>query len=126
MGYVEIPSDRPVCLECGEEITYGRPDRKFCSDSCKNRYHNSRTYSTRAVRLRVLNALDRNYNILDSLCKQGVRSISLGDLAQMGYNMEYVTSHHKVAGGHNEYRCFDIKYCLSQTKVFSLEKVGQK
>ena len=28
------------CLNCGREIPSGRPDKKFCSTDCKNRYQN--------------------------------------------------------------------------------------
>ena len=48
---VEEIEDLSRCLQCGSVIDYsGRPDRKFCSSGCKNRYqilrhhfpHNSR------------------------------------------------------------------------------------
>jgi len=122
MEYQEKTSDTPVCLECGDEIAYGRIDRKFCSDGCKNRYHNRKHHYTRMVRLRILGVLERNYAILDRILRLGFHSMSLGDLAQMGYNKEYVTSYHKV-GGHDEYRCFDIKYCCSSSRIFHLERV---
>lgn len=119
-----ISNDRPVCLECGDEIVYGRKDKKFCSDNCKNAYHNRRYHYSRALRLRILGTLDRNYSVLEKLLRLKISTISLGDLAQMGYNKEFVTSYHKV-GGHDEYRCFDIKYCCSSSKIFRLERVQQ-
>ena len=124
MDYREKDSDRPVCLECGDEIMYGRTGRKFCSDSCKNRYHNRKYHYSRSVRLHVLGALDKNYSVLEKLLRLDIRSISLGDLAQMGYNKEFVTSYHKV-GGHDEYRIFDIKYCCSSSRVFRIERVQE-
>ena len=124
MDYRETIPDRPVCLECGDEIVYGRRGKKFCSDSCKNAYHNRMQHHSRSVRLRIMGILDRNYSVLDRLIKLKISSVSLGDLAQMGYNKEFVTSYHKV-GGHDEYRCFDIKYCCSSTRIFHLERVGQ-
>ena len=118
----EEHDDRPVCLECGDEIAYGRKDKKFCSETCKNRYHNERQHYSRSVRLRVLGALDRNYSVLEKLLRLGISSISIGDIANMGYNKEFVTSYHKV-GGHNEFRCFDIKYCCSDSKLFHIERI---
>lgn len=117
----KIP-DKPVCLECGDPILYGRSDRKFCSDTCKNRYHNRQNHYLRSLQLRVIGALEKNYTILSGLVRSGVTSISLGDLAQLGYNTAYVTSYHKV-GRHNEYRCFDIKYCCTSTRIFGIERV---
>lgn len=122
MGYRDNYPDAPICLECGSEITYGRFDKKFCSERCKNLYHNRQTSNYRAVRLKITNALMRNYAVLEKLVKLEVTSISIGDASQMGFNTEYVTSYHKV-GGHNEYRCFDIKYCLSATRLFKIERV---
>ena len=122
MGYQLTLQDTPVCLECGSAIEYGRTDKKFCCERCKNVFHNRRNSSYRSVRLKVTNALSRNYDVLDRLVKLGVTAISIGDASQMGFNTEYVTSHHKV-GGHNEYRCFDIKYCLSDTRLFKIERV---
>ena len=113
--------DTPVCLECGDPILYGRSDRKFCSDTCKNRYHNRHSHYQRALQLKVIGALEKNYGILTGLVRSGINSISLGDLAQLGYNMEYVTSHHK-AGRHEEYRCFDIKYFRTSTRIFGIER----
>lgn len=118
-------SDRPVCLECGDEIVYGRKGKKFCSEECKNSWHNRRHHDARTVRLRILGILDRNYSVLEKLLRLDIRSISLGDLAQMGYNKEFVTSYHKV-GGHDEYRIFDIKYCCSSSRVFHIERVELK
>lgn len=124
MDYRETVPDRPVCLECGDEIVYGRKDRKFCSDGCKNTYHNRRYHYSRSLRLRILGILDRNYSVLEKLLRLKISSISIGDLAQLGYNKEFVTSYHKV-GGHDEYRCFDIKYCCSSSKIFRIERVQQ-
>lgn len=121
MEYRNGDNDRPTCLQCGDRIVYGRSDKKFCSDSCKNRYNNQRHHYIRSVRLRILGTLDRNYSILEKLLQLGIHSITLGDLAQMGYNKEFVTSWHKVRG-HDEFRCFDIKYCCSGSRIFQLER----
>ena len=124
MEYRETTPSRPVCLECGDEIVYGRKGRKFCSEECKNTYHNRKHHYSRTSRLRVLGTLDRNYSVLEKLLRLDIHSISLGDLALMGFNKEFVTSYHKV-GGHDEYRVFDIKYCCSSSRVFRIERVQQ-
>ena len=121
----ETSPKRGYCLECGDEISYGRKGRKFCSDSCKNTYHNRKHHYSRTLRLRILGILDRNYSVLEKLIRLDIHSVSLGDIAQMGFNKEFVTSYHKV-GGHDEYRVFDIKYYCSSTKVFHIEQVEYK
>lgn len=123
MSYNLKGPERIQCLECGDIITYGRADRKFCSDSCKNRYHNSRNHRYRSVHLRVLGILEKNYQILQQLLDKGVTSIDLGDLAQLGYNKEFATSYHKIRG-RNEYRCFDIKFYCTESRIFRIERFG--
>ena len=101
MGY-KINEDRHRhCLECGNEIGYGRPDRKFCSPNCKNRYNNRKVRNYRNMKLRVQNALDKNHEILRQLVRLGVGSVSLSELSVLGFNLSYSTSHTK-AGGHDE------------------------
>lgn len=124
MDYQESKFRQLFCLECGADIPYGRIDRKFCSPQCKNRFHNKKYSFNRSNIRRVTNALERNYEILLKLIKCNVTTLSLGDLALMGFNKEYVTSVRKEKG-HNEYRCFDIKYICSETRIFSLERVKE-
>ena len=52
---------QPSCLECGDRIEYGRQDKKFCCEECKNRYHNRQARRSRVFRLRVMSALEKNY-----------------------------------------------------------------
>lgn len=122
MAYDTNKYDVPLCLECGGRIEYGRKDRKFCCPECKNAYHNRQHHYRRSVQLYISGALERNYDILNRLLKADITSVSLGDIAQMGFNMEYMTSFHK-AGVHTEYRCFDIRYFCSPTKVYNIERV---
>lgn len=122
MAYGSLAQDTPSCLECGGEIVYGRKDRKFCSMKCKNRYHNRMQNYRRSVKLRVTSTLEHNYEILDRLLKAGVSSVSIGDLSQMGYNKEFMTSFHRV-GGHDECRCYDIKYFCTSSRIFNIQRV---
>ena len=124
MGYlIEKPPVR-YCLECGEPIAYGgRPDRKFCSCGCRNSYHNRGYREVRIIKHRITSALDKNHDVLSKLLRMGVTAISLPDLAQMGFNPEYITSFSKN-GGRTECRCYDIKYFLTPTRIFSLVRTN--
>ena len=113
---------RGRCLECGDVLPYGRSDMKFCCVTCKSRYHYVNSGHLKGLRLRTIGALDRNHGILMSLLEKGVTSMNIPDLAQMGYRFDCVTSYHKVRN-HNEYRCYDIKYYLSESRLFGLSKV---
>ena len=92
MGY-KIQTEAPhICLECGDEIVYGRTDKVYCSDSCRRKHNNRIHNSRKSVRLKVLGQLDRNYEILERLLAAGIESIDIDKLEDMGYNMKYATS----------------------------------
>ena len=52
-----------TCLECGA-IFYGRSNRKFCCDACKNKYHNRHFQDIRNRKLRVKSVLAVSYTHL--------------------------------------------------------------
>ena len=89
------------CLECGDRIEYGRQDKKFCCETCKNRYNNRRARGSRGIKVKVLSALEKNHNILERVLKLGLDNISVAELRQMGFNFDYVTSYHKVMLRHH-------------------------
>lgn len=120
MKYME-DEKKGRCLECGDILPYGRSDMKFCSQSCRSRWHYVNDGRLQGLRRRTIGALDRNHKILESLLEDGITRISLPDLAQMGYKFDCITSYHKV-GNRNEYRCFDIKYYMSESSVFRIER----
>jgi len=66
--------------------------------------------------------LDRNYGILDSLLRGDVVSADLLDLQSMGFTPNVATSF-KRRRGHNEYCCFDIKYIMSENRIFGISKI---
>ena len=111
-----------VCLECGDEIHYGRPDRKFCSENCKNAYHNRKARNSRNTKLKVINALENNHGSLDRMLKLGIDSIDLVDMKHLGFNVDYSTSYRKIRR-HDEYCCFDIRYILTPTRICSISRV---
>lgn len=123
MGYRILDVKKVECLECGEPITYGRKDKKFCCEQCKNRFNNRKIRNLRNMKLRIWNTLQKNHDILEGLIKIDVDSINIADIAAMGFNIEYSTSYHKI-GKHKEFRCFDIVYFLSETKIFGIRKVA--
>lgn len=119
MDYVINDNEIHKCLECGEEIDYGRGNKKFCCPRCKNSYHNKRVQHARAVKARVQNTLEKNYSILDRLLKNGVTSLSLTELKDYGFNMDYFTSYSKIRR-HDEFSCFDIRFIVMSSSVTSI------
>lgn len=117
MAY-SITEEKQTCLDCGREF-YGRKDKKFCSQSCKNHYHNNEARSSRRLRNRIITDLASNYNILDNLIRLKMTTISICDAEALGFKPSIITGFSK-SKGHNEFRCFDIKYCQSDTRIFNI------
>ena len=122
MVYKKYVRHMPVCLECGDQIRYGRTDKKFCCDECRTRNYNDRVRKSRASRRRVLNALSRNYEILENLIKTDVDSADMLSLVSMGFIPSFMTSFRKC-GKHDECSCFDIRYIMTGTRIYSISKI---
>ena len=118
MEYNDRERPQVHCLECGDEMGYGRPDRKFCCRDCKNQYHNrQRRYPLREeLESAVLHALDKNHAILDRLYKMGVRAIDLATLSQLGYDTRFVTSYLRM-GRHNIFTLFDLQFEMTPSQL---------
>ncbi len=113
---------RSLCLECGDVIRYGRTDKKFCCEECKTKHHNDRAKAGRAYRHKILAVLNKNYEILDEILRSGADSSELIDLMSMGFVPGVVTSYRKTAS-HDVYTCYDIKYIMTRTRVYSIMKI---
>lgn len=122
MEYKKHSRIMPSCLECGDKISYGRSDKKFCCDSCKARYYNNMAKLGRTYRRRVISCITKNYNILEELVKSGVKSIDIVDIISLGFIPGIMTAHSRVRG-REEYSCFDIKYIMTPTRLYSISKI---
>ena len=107
------------CLNCGKEGV-GRPDRKFCCVECKNAWHNSQLRASRLCMSRISTALGRNYKILRESLERGELSIDLMTLEDRGFRPSYITGYNPVRYGPDTYRCFDISYCRSSSRVYRI------
>ncbi|MCD8313919.1 MAG: hypothetical protein LUC24_07140 [Bacteroidales bacterium] len=122
MDYEINTEEKARCLECGDEIKYGRHDRKFCCDNCKNKFNNRRRMGSRTTRIKVLSALNKNYRILSDLLRHKVTNLSVAELQQLGFKFDFVTSYQKVRR-HDVFLCFDISFTVMAGNVTSIEKL---
>ena len=123
MGYgKKIVRNMPKCLHCGEQIRYGRTDKKYCCDECKNRHYNEQSKSGRAFRRKILSQLMTNYQVLDSFFRACIQSVNIIDAVTMGFAPGLMTSHRRV-GKHDEFCCFDIKYIMTNMRIYSISKL---
>ena len=114
-----LDDSQPLCLECGDMIPYGRGDRKFCSEGCKNRFHNREARQYRVRYARTIGVLQKNHDILQHLVRMGIRSISKAELVQLGYRPDFVTSFTRESR-RTVCRCFDIVFFDTETRIAGL------
>lgn len=107
------------CLYCGAPL-YGRTDKTFCSDHCKDRWHNSRKSSLRRSRAEVMDILENNYEILQSLLSSGSTVWLTPLIETMGFRVDYFTRLVSQRMGSMVCECFDIRYRVSKTKLSSV------
>ena len=112
-----------VCLECGNQIRYGRTDKRFCCEDCKSRHHNAQAKAARSFKNKVISIIGRNYDILDALLREGKDSADLMDLLSMGFVPGVVTSYRRT-GKHDVFACYDIKYIMTGNRVYSVMKIN--
>ena len=110
------------CLECGDKISYGRTDKKFCSEDCKNRHHNHKANHSRSIRRKIMACLEKNYDVLDRLLESGVGSVALPEIMMLGFNPVYATSMHRDRQT-CRYSCFDISYIMTASRITSISKI---
>lgn len=122
MEYKNIVRKIPVCLECGDKIKYGRTDKKFCCEECRNKHHNREASEARAFKRKILRLLDRNYEILESLLRSGSTGASMPELLSRGFSPQIVTSFSRTRK-RCECCCFDIKYRLTPGRISFISKI---
>ena len=123
MGYKIDEQALVHCLECGDAILYGRPDKKFCCESCKNRWHNRLEKASRTYKVKVKASLSRNYEVLNDLLKIGIHRMNLYELRSMGYDPQFVTAAIPV-GKRMEYMCYDIRFRQTPVQVSNITKIA--
>ena len=115
----KLDDNAAYCLECGDPLPYGRKDRKFCCNACKNRHHNREARQWRSRYAQIIGILQKNHDILSHLVRIGVKSIPKTELFQMGYHAGFVTSSGRQ-GHRTVCRCFDIVFIETETRIAEL------
>ena len=104
-----MEDEKRKCLYCGEPI-YGRMDKKFCCDSCRNSYNYERTHKQTNLVRNVNAILARNYAILQELNTSGKTSVTQRQLADKNFDFRYFTHLYKTKTGSVYYIIYDQAY----------------
>ena len=98
-----------LCPECERPI-YGRADKKFCSDACRNAWNNKQNSDYMNYMRRVNSTLRKNRRILAEANPDGKRKIKRDKLLKDGFDFEYFTHVYRTKAG-DEYRfCYEQGY----------------
>ncbi len=110
------------CPECGSKIV-GRADKKFCSDYCRNAFHNKRNKDHKNLLRKINNRLRKNYRILESLpLKNGKTSITKTRLLDTGFDFELITSLYTTKKGTTYYFVYDMGYLPLERDYYMIVK----
>lgn len=110
-----------TCLECGEKIV-GRVDKKFCSDYCRNAFHNKNNKDSSNLIRNINNQLRKNYRILEELNPADKTKASKTKLLAKGFNFEYFTSIYTTKAGTVYYFVYDQGYLPLENDYYALVK----
>ena len=84
-----------TCLQCSHPISRGsRPDRRFCSDKCKNDFHNAIKIANAQEIKQILAILKRNRAILKAALGNKPEVVVTREfLLKKGFEFDYHTHH---------------------------------
>ena len=109
------------CLECGDAM-YGRIDKKFCSDQCRNTFNNRQNSDSNNYVRNVHNLLRRNRRILEELNPDGKSKTTRNKLTEKGFDFNYHTSTYTTKAGATYYFCYEYGYLPLEGDTFALVK----
>ncbi len=111
------------CMQCGAE-SYGRRDKRFCSQDCKNAWHANRREELRAIMGEVNGALRRNWTLLVQVLDGAYRKqVKRADLEALGFRWKYITEIFVSDSGRTFYLVYDCAWSkLSDEEVLILRK----
>ncbi len=95
-----------VCPECDRPV-FGRIDKKFCSDACRNAFNNRQNSEQLQLIRNVNSILKKNRKILEEMNPQGKKTTHREEMLKRGFDFQYFTNIHRTKAG-DEYRfCYD-------------------
>ena len=109
------------CLECGKPV-YGRIDKKFCDDQCRNTFNNKQNSDSNNYVRNVHNVLRRNRRILEELNPNGKSKTTRSKLTERGFDFNYHTTTYTTKAGATYYFCYEYGYLPIEGDYFALVK----
>lgn len=108
---MSVETDEKLCPECGKPI-FGRVDKKYCSDACRNAYNNKSNADTTNYVRNVNNILRKNRRILLDLNPTGKTKVRRDKLLAAGFSFDYFTNTYQTRSGQTYHYCYDQGYLI--------------
>ncbi|MEQ8245252.1 hypothetical protein [Fulvivirga sp.] len=109
------------CIECGTKI-FGRNDKKFCSDQCRNSYNNKLNSDSNNYIRNVNNILRKNRRILEKLTPNGKSKANKTKLIDQGFDFNFHTNTYTTKAGATYYFCYEYGYLELDNDWYALVK----
>ena len=104
-----MPTEKRYCQSCAQ-VLYGRLDKKFCDDGCRNNFNNQQN-SNQNKEIRIINrVLKRNRVILLAILSVGEKPTKVDReyLLLEGFNFRYMTHQEVGSDGQSYQICYDV------------------
>lgn len=114
-----MPTENRYC-QCCAQVLYGRLDKKFCDDGCRNNYNNHQN-SVQNKEIRIINrVLKRNRAILLKLLELGNKPTKIDRefLLLEGFNFRYMTQQGISPDGQTYQICYDVGLISKQNMEY--------
>lgn len=99
------------CPECDKPV-FGRIDKKFCSDACRNAYNNKANAPSTNYMRNVNNILSKNRRILLELNPEGKKKTHKDKLLKKGFDFDFHTGTYTTKSGDTYRFCYEQGYLL--------------
>ena len=99
------------CLACGKQV-FGRSDKKYCNDYCRNNYNNGLKGDYAKLIRNINNALRKNHYILQSLlpANEETSKTTREKMSNLGFRFQYMTHQYQNKKGNTYFFCYDHGY----------------
>lgn len=114
-------SAQRLCKECSTELL-GRADQQYCSDACRNAWHNRQKAGSNGYVRKVTGILKKNRNIIAQLNPEGSSSNTRKVLERQGFNFDFYTNTYTTKKGDVYYFCYEYGYLPRGEKYITLVK----
>lgn len=112
---MNISNTEPTCENCGKPL-FGRTDKKFCNDSCRNEFNRKKRTAQQIAEYEklpeIFKIIRRNHAILKTYQLEQTEpgamiSVNRSELLHRGYHFKFFTSLHRDSTGQLWKFCFD-------------------